>query len=163
MKQYIRVLLLVIFFQILAWTRLYAQLPDFRIGRIDSTYFSLKNIIQEKPVLFMYFSPSCDNCEEMTKEIIRHIKELSHVQIVMITNESLNEIKEYYVRFNMQNYKNIIIGTEGYTGRFAAKFQFDSLPFLVFYNRKKELMIQYSKQISANNFITDLLNLRGSW
>lgn len=138
-------------------TSVSAQLPDFRIARIDSTYFGVKNINKKAPVLFMYFSPSCEECSEMTSAILNQIEDLKNTQIVMITNESLIEVRKFIMHYGINEYKNIIIGTEGHTYRFAKKFQIGKLPFLVFYNKKTKLIMTYNNAIPAKNFISDVL------
>jgi thioredoxin-related protein len=134
-----------------------AQLPDFRIALIDSTYYGVKNLNKTAPVLFMYFSPSCDECHKMTSAILYHIEDLKNIQIVMITNESLIEVRKFVIRFRLDKYKNMIVGTEGYTNRFLKKFQVGKLPFLVFYDKKGKFIMTYNDTIPVKNFVLDVL------
>ena len=108
------------------------KIPNFRIGLIDSTYYTATNIHRGSPVLFYYYSSSCDDCKDLTSTIIKNIEELKNIQIIMITNESLIEVKKYVDKYNLQNYSNIIIGTEGLSGRFLQNFQVTKLPFLLY-------------------------------
>lgn len=138
-------------------TSVSAQLPDFRIASIDSTYYGVKYINKKDPVLFMYFSPSCEECSEMTSAILNKIGDLKNTQIVMITNESLIEVRKFIMHYGINEHKNIIIGTEGHTYRFAKNFQIGKLPFLVFYNNKAKLIMTYNNATPAKDFVSDVL------
>jgi thioredoxin-related protein len=117
----------------------------------------VKNINKALPVLFMYFSPTCSDCGEMTSAILLHIKDLKNIQIVMITNESLIEVRKFIMYYGLYKYKNITVGTEGYTYEFLQNFQVGKLPFLVFYNNKDKLIMKYNGTIPAKNFILNVV------
>jgi len=130
-----------------------AQLPDFRIALIDSTYYGTKNIDKNKPVLFMYFSLSCNECKEAISTLIASMDKLKDTQIIMITYESLTTVTGFVSRYNLTRYKNLKVGTEGYTGRFIRNFQIEELPFLVFYSEKGVLVRQHKKTVPIKDFL----------
>lgn len=130
----INTMAITLLFLIMNANSIFGKLPDFRIGLADSTYFASKHIQKDKPVLFYYFSPSCDDCKIITSAIVGQISKLKRIQIVMITNESLKSVKAYSEKYNLSAYSNIKIGTEGLSGRFLLNTSVTKLPYLVFYD-----------------------------
>lgn len=137
---------------------IWSKIPDFRIGLIDTTYFTTKNIRKDTPVLFYYFSPSCGDCKIITSVIVEKMSKLKQIQIIMITNESLNAVKAYSKKYNLSAYSNLKIGTEGLSGSFLLNFSVTKLPLLVFYDvqsRNKEQYCFESKEIE--NYIKHIV------
>lgn len=153
-----------VFALVLNVSNVLAQLPHFYIMRTNLTYIGEKDLKKDVPVLFMYFSPTCDDCEEMTNTILSHIQELKDIPIVMVTNESISAIKEFVRKHEINQYENIIVGTEGNTLLFPRNyfsledFLTVKLPFLAFYDKKNKLVLKYDGSLPANDFILEVLN-----
>lgn len=105
----------------------------------SSTYFTKENLAKKKPVLIMLFSPDCSHCQHETEEMIKHIEALKNVQIVMATTQPFPMMKEFYIKYGLDRFKNIIVGREE---NFTLPVYYDirNYPFFAFYNRKKELI-----------------------
>lgn len=135
--------------------RVSAQIPYFRIGLADSTYYSIKDIDTNSPAIFFYFSPSCHECEKVTEMILNNAESLKRYQIIMITNESLAEVIQYSKKHGLSEYPAIKVGTEGFTNIFLSNFPVSKLPFLVIYDdamfEKEELLLSVDK---IQNFLS---------
>jgi len=138
------------------WTA-FAQLPGFQIVRNDLSKYGTKDLDKSLPVLFMYFSPTCPECQEMTEVIISHLAELKPIQIVMISFESVTAIKSFALKYKTDLHDNLVIGTEGNTFLFPKNFHIEKLPFLVFYDNKGKLVLKYNSKMPAQDFIKEVI------
>lgn len=134
-----------------------AALPDFRIALIDSSYFSCKNLNNDQPTLFIYFSPACDECSTFTTCLIDLEEELSTLQVVMITNESFQSVKRFVSQYHLNKYKNIVVGTEGLTGNFLQNNPVQKLPYAVFYNKHGIYIQEYDNSVPVKEFLKQCL------
>lgn len=113
--------------------------PPFKILQADSSWFTKKDLQAKKPVLILYFSPDCGHCQLETEEIISRIKELSNLQIVMITSRDYNEMKDFYRHYMLQKFPTIRVGSD--TTRFISRFyNVKFTPFSALYNKKGQLV-----------------------
>lgn len=154
-KRYLLVIILSLFF--MKSTDSLAKLPDFRIARPDSTYFGGKNLKKNTPTLFMYFSPTCDECIRITDIMLLLGSQLSQMQVVMICNESLKSVKTFTDQHHLATCKNVIVGTEGITGRFIQDNPVEKLPFLAFYNEQGAFVKQYDEKVPIKEFLLECI------
>jgi thioredoxin-related protein len=64
----------------------FPTIPPFKLTKVpDSTVFTKDNLKKKKPTIIMVFSPDCEHCQEMTKQITANIHLFKKAQIVMAT------------------------------------------------------------------------------
>lgn len=103
----------------------------------------------------MLFSPDCDHCKHETEEIIKNIDAFKKVQIVMSTTLSFDKMIDYYNHYDLKRFNNIIVGKD--TGYFLPVFyDIRNLPFLAFYNKKKELISVFEGALPIDKVIEEL-------
>lgn len=115
-------------------------LPPIQILLSDSsTMYTKTQIPNDKPVLFMIFSPDCSHCQHETEEMIAHMDELKDVQIVMITYHPLSAMKDFISNYGLAKYSNIVVGKDVYyiTTGF---FDIHNIPYMAMYNKKGKLI-----------------------
>ena len=110
-------------------TRSSSQIPPFRIALTDSTYYSAKILPKNTPLMIVYFSATCEHCKEFTSKLIKHIKDFHKFKIVMISNENVNEIKNFEKNFHLKKFSNIVVGTESYTLAAHGYYSISTLAF----------------------------------
>lgn len=118
----------------------YPSLPPIQILLSDSsTVYTKAQIPNDKPVLFMIFSPDCSHCQHETEEIIAHMDEMKSFQIVMITYHSLHLMNDFITNYGLTKYPNIVVGKDVYyiTTGF---FDIHNIPYLAMYNKKGNLI-----------------------
>jgi len=87
------------------------------------------------PVVLMYFSPDCDHCQDFTKALLKNYTVISNKQLVMVTFQPMEMVKQFATTYNLASYPNIKIGTEG-TSYFVQKYyQIRSFPYIVMYDK----------------------------
>lgn len=121
------------------------------------TYFTKKDLPANKSVLLMLFNPSCSHCQEETKQIIQHIDKFSNIHIVMSTPMPLDSMLSFREKYKLANYKNITV-TQDNKVMMPTYFMISNLPFLAFYNRKKELIDTHEGSMSIEKVLATFKN-----
>ncbi len=132
------------------------KLPVFRIALTDSTYFDVNKIKKNVPVMFIYFLPDCADCENFTKSLLRDMSSFKAIKLIMITNASLKDVRQFEKEFKLKKYPNIIVGTEGVTFVFQRQFHIETFPFIVLFNKRDNLIAKFSNNSSPENLIKDI-------
>lgn len=89
--------------------------PDIKLLLTDSaTIFTKADLPIDKTVVLVFFSPDCEHCQHTVKEMIPKMDSLSN--LVMVWNGPsylpLDQVKEFYKHYHLENYSNIIMGKE---------------------------------------------------
>lgn len=114
--------------------------PPIRLLKLDSTsYFSKEDVPKKTPVMLMLFNPQCEHCQHETEQILQHIDQFKKISIVMATSMSFDSMKAFAKKYELEKYPNIIVGQDIHYF-LPTFFRIRSLPFLAFYNKKKELI-----------------------
>jgi thiol-disulfide isomerase/thioredoxin len=127
----------------------FPNVPPFSIMQApDSTKFSKEDLTKNKPTLIIMFSPDCDHCKHETTELLRNIELFKHWQIIMVAHLDYNLIKQFYTKFNIADYPNIVIGRDGayFLGTF---YKIETYPTMFLYNRKGKFVKKFEGSVPA--------------
>ncbi|GEO09160.1 peroxiredoxin family protein [Segetibacter aerophilus] len=128
-------------------------IPPFRIQTPDSSWFSKVNLKDKKPTLILYFSPDCGHCQLETEEVISKMKDLSNLQIVMVTSRPFQDMVNFADHYKINRFPSIKIGTDPsrmVTQFYAVKFT----PFSALYDKNGQLVKAYEKGIDMPELIS---------
>ncbi len=117
----------------------FETIPSFNIYTApDSSSFSNKNLKKNKPLVIMFFSPDCDHCQQETKELLAHKKELKDIQILMASPASFEAVKTFYKEYKLSEMPNVRAGQDiNYTlGRI---FNLKTFPSIFVYDHTGKL------------------------
>jgi peroxiredoxin len=129
------------------------KLPFFKIISLDSSKcINTADLHTGKPILFMYFGPNCEVCQQETKELIKHLDALQNIDIYMISNESTESSKRFSQFFRLDTIQNIFIGSD-YDYTFFNIYSPNSIPFLAIYDSKKNLKKLYREKVPITSII----------
>ncbi|MBS1653801.1 MAG: thioredoxin [Bacteroidetes bacterium] len=118
----------------------FPTVPPFKILLTDSTtWFSKESLPKKRAILFMLFNPECSHCQHETEELLKNIDKFDDIEIVMSTNMPFAKMKEFYQHYQLDRFKNIIVGQD-VNFVLPSFFRIRNLPFLGFYNKKQELI-----------------------
>jgi thiol-disulfide isomerase/thioredoxin len=118
----------------------FPTLPPAKLLLTDSiTYFTKDDIKTKNPVLYMLFNPDCEHCKKKAEEFNAYREKLKNVFIVMSTTAPFEQMLDFYIKYNLQDFPNIVVGRD-YQYFLPTFYQIRSMPFLAFYNKKKELI-----------------------
>jgi thioredoxin-related protein len=134
----------------------FRNFPPVKLLMPDSiTYFTKEALPKNKPVLLMVFHPTCEHCQHETENITKNIDKFKGIQIVMSTMVPLFEMKAFMDKYKLASYDNIIVAQD-YTFFLPPYFQFNNLPFLAFYNKKKKLVSTFGGSLPVDKIIAEL-------
>lgn len=130
-----------------------AHLPTFTALQTDSVYTNDKKIPANKPVVIVYFSPTCGHCQLTAQRFGEKMKEMKNIYFVWVTyNHTLQEIKDFAQRFNLQQFNNITIGQLN-TYDLPSFYRIKFTPFMAVYNKDHHLLKTFDQGAEADQII----------
>lgn len=91
----------------------FETIPAFNVYTVpDSTAFTNKNLLKNKPLVIMFFSPDCEHCQKETKELLAYKEELKNIQILMVSPSSYSMLKQFYQEYGLSAMSNIKLGND---------------------------------------------------
>jgi len=132
---------------------LMASMPPISLLLPDSvTKVDTRSIAPGKPVVLVYFSPDCEHCQLLARQITDHIQQLKDVHLVMLSPMPLQDIKVFNNTFKLTKYKNITL-TYDYGYNFYKYFKSESFPCVAIYNKDNQLVRFYRREIGIEELI----------
>lgn len=89
--------------------------------------------------MLMMFNPQCEHCQHETEELTKNIDKFKDILVVMTTSMPFDSMLRFREKFHLAQYKNIIVSQDENYFLFSY-YLAHNLPFLAFYNKKKELI-----------------------
>jgi thioredoxin-related protein len=121
----------------------YKRFPSFPPVKLllpdSASYFTKNDLPKKTPVMLMMFSPQCEHCQHETKELINNIDKFKNIMVVMTTSMPFDSMLAFREKHHLDQYKNIIVAQDADYFLFSF-YLAHQLPFLAFYNKKKELI-----------------------
>lgn len=154
---------IVITFFFLAAVPVFSQgkVPPFRMTQADGRLFKAENLPYGKPILIIYFSPDCEECQKLTGELLGRIDDFRNISIAMITYQSIENVKKYVSKNKLNNYSNIYIGTEGSSLFVRNWYNIMTFPFLILYNSNGDMIRMYNtKEIDLDDLYARVKTLK---
>jgi thiol-disulfide isomerase/thioredoxin len=134
--------------------------PPVKLLMTDSTtWYTKADLPKKKPVMVMVFNPMCDHCQDVTQEIVKNIDLFKDIHIVMATSFYFDSLSVFSDRYRLNEHKNIVVGYDP-TFFMNTFYQLHNLPFLAFYNRKKELISVFEGAMPVGGIIKEFVEKR---
>jgi thioredoxin-related protein len=133
----------------------FPTLPPLKILLTDSSnYFTKNDFKKNSNVMIMLFSPDCEHCQHETEELLKNIDEFKNIQIIMATMLPFADMKNFYEKYELSKYKNIVVGQD--QNFFLIPFYaVRNLPFLAFYNKKGNLISILEGSVPIRNALAE--------
>jgi len=125
----------------------FPTIPPFNIIKIpDSTRFTKDDLSRKRPTLMMVFSPDCEHCQNMTKELVANIHLFKKAQIVMVSPLDFGYIRKFYEEYGIANCPVITMGRDpGYMmGTF---YKVRSFPKIFLYDKKGNFVMSFEGEV----------------
>ncbi len=130
--------------------------PPVKLLKADSSgYYTRESLPKKSAVMLMLFNPDCEHCQHETEELVKNIGEFKDVQIVMITNVALPQIRSFIDKYGLSAYKNIEV-TQDTHYFLISYYGLRNFPFLAFYNKKKELISVFHGSMPMDKVLAEL-------
>lgn len=119
--------------------------------------FKAQDLPFGKPILIIYFSPECEDCQKLTDEILARINDFRNVSIAMITYLPVESVSKFVFKNKLSSYSNIYTGTERPSLFVKNYYNIGLFPFVALYNKNGDLIKKYtSKEISLSDLTSRL-------
>ena len=128
-------------------------LPIFNLLLIDSTtIFNTTQIPEGNPIIFIYFSPDCENCQQETENLLSQLSDFKKTQFYFFTYDPMNRLRNFYYRYNFSKYSNITVGRD-YNFSFPRYYQVNTTPYMAIYDRHKQLFAIFDGVPEVNKIV----------
>lgn len=137
------------------------KVPPFRIVQADGRVFLAQNLPVGKPIVIIYFSPECEECQKLTAGLLSRLNEFSDVSFAMITYQPRENIAGYIKKNSLDKYENIFAGTEFPTLFVRDYYNIMNFPYMVLFNKNGDLIKRYTdKEVSLDDLLLRIKQLK---
>jgi thioredoxin-related protein len=116
-----------------------SSIAPFKIRLTNGAGYTYQQLAKNKPVILVYFSPTCDHCKVFTEKMLQRIDDFKDEQLVMISYEDIKAVKSFDDRYKLSARQNIKIGSEGYTFIVQKYYNIQHFPFVAEYDKTGRL------------------------
>ncbi len=131
------------------------KMPTFSYLTLDNKVFTEEDLAQNKPTLFIYFNSECDFCNHEAEMVQQNLEQLKAIQVVFISYEPVDKIKQFATKFKLLNHANISFLSDTKV-TFATTFDVKSMPCLVLYDKENNLIEKIKGQVKIETVLNKL-------
>ena len=131
------------------------KMPTFSYLTLDNKVFTEEDLAQNKPTLFIYFNSECDFCNHEAEMVQQNLEQLKAIQVVFISYEPVDKIKQFATKFNLLHHANISFLSDSKIS-FATTFDVKSMPCLVLYDKENNLIEKIKGQVKIETVLNKL-------
>ena len=129
------------------------SIPTFSVKDIHGNTISNQNL-QEGDKILVYFNSECHFCQAEMQELSAINKQHLDVQWIMFSSQSIEEIKNFASKYNLQNAKNIKWCTDP-KAEVYTKFAMTGIPYFLGYNKDNKLVHRSTGAIKIEKVLKD--------
>jgi thioredoxin-related protein len=118
----------------------------------DGKTFTKNDLPKNKSVVVVLFSVECDHCEQMTEALLKDIEKFKGSTLLMVTPVSLERMKAWYERFQIQKYSNIIMAAEP-TRQIIYYYDLTNFPGIYIYDKRHKLLKDYEGAVKLESIL----------
>jgi peroxiredoxin len=130
-------------------------IPKFELKTLYNISFSNADLKQNTSTIFIYFNSDCDFCHHEAESISQNLEKFKNVQFIFVSFEETEAIKKFAELYKLNNQENIVF-LEDKKGDFSIQFNANSIPYILIYNQKNELVKKHKGQLNANGILRAL-------
>ncbi len=147
---------------VLTSSALYCQsgkVPPFQMMQSGGKVFRAQDLPMGKPIVIIYFSPDCEECQVLTSELIKREEEFKKASVAMVTYLPVEYVTRFITKYKLNYNPNIYVGTEGSTLFLKGYYNIEKFPFMALYTKNGDLVKTYYTEHSLDDIAARLLNL----
>ena len=126
-------------------------IPEFSFKTVSGAEFSRDNLKQH-PTIFVYFNSECDFCQSEAEKIQERLTDFKNMQLIFVSYENSQQIQKFAQTYLLNNKKNVIF-LEDSQRKFSSLFDVNSLPYIVVYNKKKQLLKKFKGAVKIDDIL----------
>ena len=119
-----------------------SKVAPFNIKLTNGQQFKAEQLAKG-PVVLIYFSPDCDHCQNFTQDLVKNYNVVANKQVVMVTFQDMNMLKPFVTKYNLNQYLNFKVGTEGTSYVVRNYYKISSFPYIAIYDKTGKLVKTY--------------------
>lgn len=128
-------------------------LPPLLLVQVDSSQLTKENIRKNHPFMIMYFSPSCEHCQHQIDDMMKRMKDLRKYEIVMVTYQPMDEMRDFYRNYHIASYPNIKVGRD--TKFLLPPFYgIRNLPYMALYDKKGHVITTFEGNVKIDKLLS---------
>ncbi len=135
------------------------KVPPFQIIQANGNIFKALNLPMDKPIIIIYFSPDCEDCQKFTEALLLRRDDFLKASIAMITYVPVQNVAQYVSKYKLSIYPNIFVGTEGNSFIVRYYYNIQRFPFVALYNKNGDLIKIWDKEENIDDLSNRLRNL----
>lgn len=110
---------------------------------------------KEGKIIFIFYDPECEHCQELGFEVNKNIQRLKHTQIYFISMQDKKSILKYQAKYTpkLKSYKNVGFYHDS-EYNFILKFNPKNFPSLYLYDAETSKLLKY---LDGENKIDEIL------
>lgn len=134
--------------------------PDFSIRLLDSTtIFHTAQLPKNRPTLFILFSPDCDHCSKLARQVADSLAAFDGVNLCLVSPPArLYDIRMFAHLNGVANKPRIVVG-EDKEFFFGSFFHASTVPFVVLYDRRQRFVAVLKAVRSVSEILAALRQL----
>lgn len=148
---------------ILFSSSIYAQagkLPPFQIVQANGKIFKAQELPIGLPIVIIYFSPECDHCEKLTKELLKEETIFKKASVAMISHLPVDRISKFVQQYGLNKYSNVYVGTEGSSFFVRNYYNIEHMPFIALHDKNGNVVKLYRKEGALTDLVNQLNKLK---
>jgi thiol-disulfide isomerase/thioredoxin len=127
----------------------YPELPPLQLLLGDSTtLFTKENLVKKKPVLVLFFSPSCGHCQFTIEDLVVRKDSLPDMQLLLATFSSISEMNAFRTKYKTDLLPHTTVGKDIHF-LLPPFYGIAYLPFYAYYDRKGRLVDTFESSIKV--------------
>lgn len=130
----------------------FKTIPNFTFLTLNNEVFSEKELNKNTYKLFVYFNSDCDYCQSEATQISENLDLFNDIQLVFVSFEPVEGIKQFAKIYNLLNKENIIFLQDNEM-IFEELFDAKSIPFMLFYSKDNQLIEKYKGATKIENIL----------
>jgi hypothetical protein len=135
------------------------KVPPFQMMQSGGKVFRAQDLPMGKPIVIIYFSPDCEECQALTSELITRGEEFNKASVAMITYLPVEYVTKFIAKYKLNYNPNIYVGTEGSTLFLKGYYNIEKFPFMALYTKNGDLVKTYYSEHSLDDIASRLRNL----
>ena len=127
-------------------------IPEFFYSNVNGENFTHNDLKKGTPTLFIYFNTECEYCNEEAKIISKNIVKFKNTEIIFISFENSNQIKQFAQKHKLNHHDNVHFLHDSKPS-FAITFDVNALPTIIIYNSQKQLLEKIKGQVKIDHIL----------
>jgi peroxiredoxin len=130
-------------------------IPNFSFKTLQNTDYTNANLKPHTSTVFIYFNSECDFCQHEAQSISEHIEQFKNVHLLFVSTEDIETIEAFAETYNLLTQQNITFLHDS-TYTFSNRFDANSIPYILIYNKNQELVKKHKGQLNPDTILKAL-------